>query len=424
MLDRTIAPPTGEISSLKIPQVETGHLSSGIPVHMINSGKHEIILLECIFKSGRWFENIPGVSYFTSKMLLEGSSYMTSHQIAEFFESHGAHVQIYAGADLVVFSVYVLKKNLERVIKVLKEILNHPIFPSYELEILKEIQIQKIKINDKKNNIKAGKEFRALIYGEKHPYGRSLEIVDIEQNINTNSITKFYQNDLLSDLEIIISGKLDQKLINSLEIFSDVSLIPKKNPEHMFQDPVSFQKKITVDSSLQTSIRYGRRIIAKDHGDYIPLVFLNEILGGFFGSRLMKNIREAKGYSYGIRSSLIHQIHDSLWLIGTDVRKEHTSDAIHEIQNEFHKLRTKPIDDDELTMVKNYMLGNFLSSIETSFSLVEIFKEIYFFNLNHDYYDYYIQGINSINPTMIEEIANKYLVDDQFILVTVGGANQ
>ncbi len=424
MLDRTSAPPAGEISNFKIPLAETVYLSSGVPVHLIDSGKHDILLLECIFKSGKWFENIPGVSYFSAKMLLEGSLTMTSLQIAEFFESLGAHIHISPGPDLVIFSVYVLKKNLEKVIRVLADIFIHPIFPSNELDILKEIQIQQIKINDQKNSIKAGKEFRAIVYGINHPYGRSMEIADIEDNINKKSITEYYGDALLSEFEIILSGKLDTHVINLSEIFSGISLVPAKNPKHLLQDSERMKKNITIDSSLQTSIRYGRRIISKDHEDYISLSVMNEILGGFFGSRLMKNIREEKGYSYGIHSGFIHQIQDSLWLIGTDVRKEYTAKTILEIKHEFQRLRTEKIAHDELKMVKNYMLGNFLASIETSFSLADRFKDIYFFNLDKNFYDHYIQGINSINPDVIQEMAIKYLIEDQFKLVTVGGSYQ
>jgi zinc protease len=171
---------------------------------------------------------------------------------------------------------------------------------------------------------------------------------------------------------------------------------------------------------FQTSIRYGRRIIHKDHEDHASLVVLNELLGGFFGSRLMKNIREDKGYTYGVHSSLVHQIRDSYWIIGTDVKKEFAEDTLREIRNEFSRLRNDPVDPGELEMVKNYLMGNFLSSIETSFSLADKFKNIYFFNLGYSYYDNYLENLNTVSADRILELANKYLDEDAFRLVMVG----
>lgn len=420
MLDRSLPPPAGEISKLEFTQAQSTYISSGVPVHMIDAGHHEILLIECIFRSGKWFENIPGVSLFSSKMLLEGSEYMNSGEIAEFFESHGARVEVHAGSDLNAFSVYVLKKHFEKVISVLKELFLHPAYASDELEILKDIQIQQIKLNDKKNNIRAGKEFRKLIFGKDHPYGRSLEIHDIKEFIFPENLRNYYRSALLSGMEIMISGKLDPGIINSLEIFSEIPVLDNRESNIVLQYPVLPELQIAVKDSFQTSIRFGRRIIQKNHEDYLALIVLNELLGGFFGSRLMKNIREDKGFTYGIHSSLINHIHDSYWIIGTDAKKEFATDTLREIRHEFSRLREEPVGEDELAMVRNYLLGNFLSSLETSFSLADKFKNIYFFNLGYKYYEDYIHTLRTISAKQIQEMANRYLVDDEFKLVMVG----
>ncbi len=420
MLDRRLPPPAGEISKFELIQAQTNHLSSGVPVHMIDAGHHEIILIECVFRSGKWFENLPGVSFFSSRMLLEGSEFMNSGEIADYFDSHGTRVEVHAGSDLVTFSVYVLKKHFEKVISVIKELLMHPAFPEDELEIMKEIQIQHIKVNDKKNGTRAGKEFRKLIFGSDHPYGRSLEVHEIEEFILTENLWNYYRSVLLTGMEIFISGELNPGMIDSLEIFSDIPLITGQKSDLIFPYPDLAEKQIPVKDSSQTSIRYGRRIIQKGHEDYLSLIVLNELLGGFFGSRLMKNIREDKGFTYGIHSSLIHHIHDSYWIIGTDVKKEFERDAVREIRYEFSRLREEPVGEEELAMVRNYLLGNFLSSVETSFSLADKFKNIYFFNLGYVYYDDYLHTLRTINSRKIQDLANRYLTEDEFRLVLIG----
>jgi zinc protease len=420
MLDRSLPPPAGEISQFEIIQAQTDYLSSGVPVHRVEAGKHEILLIECIFRSGKWYENIPGISFFSSRMMHEGSENMNAEEIADFFESHGARVEIHTGADLVTFEVYVLKKHFAKVISVFKDLFFNPVYPARELEIMKEIQIQQIRVNEKKNNIRAGKEFRKLLFGEFHPYGRSLEIQNIEKYITVENCRNYYQSVLLSGLEIIISGNLDSGIIQSLEIFSE---IPPVTPTDIrLANPSSdlSEIRIPVKDSSQTSIRYGRKIIGKDHQDYLPLVVLNELLGGFFGSRLMKNLREEKGFTYGIHSSLVHHLQDSYWVVGTDVKKEFASDAFREIKHEFARLKEDPVDSDELNMVCNYLKGNFLSGIETSFSLAEKFKNIHFFNLGYQHYDDYLHILQTISASRIQELANLYLNEEGFRLVMVG----
>lgn len=420
MLDRRLPPPAGEISRFEIKKARTNYLSSGIPVHGVDAGNHEILLIECIFRSGKWFENIPGISFFTSRMLQEGSEYMNSAEIADFFESHGARVEVHAGADLVTISVYVMKKHFPKIVSVLKDLLLHPTFPDEELEIMKEIQIQQIKVNEKKNNIRAGKEFRKLLFGEAHPYGRSLEVPDVEKYITADNCRYYYRTLLLSGMEIIISGKLDLDIYHTLEIFSDIPVVSPPETNVKIQTTGLTEKRIPLNDSSQTSIRYGRKIIAKSHKDYLSLIVLNELLGGFFGSRLMKNIREEKGFTYGIHSSLVHYFHDSYWIIGTDVRKEFSSDTMREIHREFSRLKEEPVGKDELDMVRNYLMGNFLSSIETSFSLADKFKNIYFFKLGYQYYTDYLHTLRTISATTIQELANRYLTEDAFRLVMVG----
>lgn len=420
MPDRTLPPPAGTISKFDMIRARTSRLGSGVPVHGVAAGTHDIILIEFIFRSGKWYENKSGVSFFASKMLMEGSESMTSAQIASFFESHGARIEVHAGSDLVIFSVYVLKKHFTTVIKVLKDLFLRPVYPVEELDIMKEIQIQHIRVNDRKNNIRAGKEFRKILFGPEHPYGRSLEVGDIENHINRENLLEYYRQKLLAGMEIVISGNLTPELTGEMELFSDIpftGISESKNNHSFSAEP---ERRISVEGSSQTSIRYGRKIIPKDHEDYASLVVLNEIMGGFFGSRLMKNIREDKGYTYGIHSSLVHLIHDSYWIIGTDVKKEFAEDTMSEILNEFRKLREEPVGAEELEMVRNYLMGNFLSSMETSFSLADKFKNIYFFNLGYEYYDHYLESLHSISAARIQEMANKYLDEEVCRLVMVG----
>ena len=420
MLDRTIPPIAGKISNIEFTHARGITLSNGIPVHIINAGQHDIIRLEIILKSGKWYEPNNGTAYFASQMLLEGTSALTSKELADIFEFNGAHVNISSGIDYNILVAYVIRSKLSEIIRIIKDCLVDPAFSQEELAIMKDIKKQQIRINNEKNSFVAGKEIRKLLYGHLHPYGRELETDDIGQRITREYLLQYYNQDLLRGIEIIISGKLTDQLIEDLQIFNDLPVISPQDKLWDIEDGRDASVVIPKKDSLQSSVRLGRRIIHKAHPDFIGLLILNEIFGGFFGSRLMKNIREDKGYTYGIHSSIVNHVKDSFWIIGTDVKKEFVDDTIDQIYFEADRLRNEPIGTEELEVVRNYMLGNFLSSLETSFSLADKFKNIYFFGQDYSFYDKYIDIINTITAQDIQELANKYLDGHTFKQVVVG----
>ena len=420
MLDRTTPPAAQRISSINFTKAKSISLSNGTPLHIIQAGEHDILRLEIIMKSGRWFENRKGSAYFASQMLLEGTSGKSSKDLADIFEFHGAHVSINSGIDYNTFVVYTLSSKLGEIIDVIGQCLSDPVFPESELNILKDIQKQQLRINNEKNNYVVGKEIRKLLYSNAHPYGRSLELEDMDDTLNSGVLKQYYLERLVDNVEIIISGKVTDEIIRSLEVLSFLPAVSGKYLDHTIGDAGRPEITIEKPDSLQSSIRLGRRIIHKTHEDYIGLIVLNELFGGFFGSRLMKNIREEKGYTYGIHSSLVSHIHDSFWVIGTDVKKEYVSDTIEQVYYEMDRLRNDIINNEEMDLLQNYMLGNFISSLETSFSLADKFKNIHFFGQGYGFYDKYIDTINSITPQRLNELANTYLNSGAFRKAVVG----
>lgn len=421
-MNRSLPPPARPIDRIRITQASTTHLTSGITLHLIEAGEHDILQLEIILHSGKWYEPANGISFFASKMLSEGTSRRTSREISEFFESLGAQFILNPGLDLVALTVICLEKHLNTIIPLVAECLFNSSFPGSELSILKDLQIQQIKVNHEKGSYVAAKEFRKMLFGTSHPYGQSLEIEDIGGSINPESLKHYHSGQLLKDMELILTGKIKEEHIHLLDTVFHLEppvFAPAERRENAGMIRPGL-KKIPKPGSLQASLRYGKRIIQKTHPDYPGLMVLNELLGGFFGSRLMKNIREEKGYTYGIYSSIHNFLYDSYFVISADLIREHTLQAIEEINKELIRLQTEPAGEEEMEIVRNYMLGSFLSSLETSFSLTEKFKSIYFHGLGYDYYDRYLETVKTITPRQIQDLAAKYLSASEMSLVTVG----
>jgi predicted Zn-dependent peptidase len=146
---------------------------------------------------------------------------------------------------------------------------------------------------------------------------------------------------------------------------------------------------------------------------------LNNIFGGYFGSRLMSNIREDKGYTYGIHSYLENRIHESAWMISTEAGRDVASATIKEVYNEMKRLRDEPVEEAELHLVRNYMIGSILGDIDGAFQIIARWKNYILNNLSADYFNNSISTIKKITAAELQELANKYLQPEDFYELTV-----
>ncbi|MTI32596.1 M16 family metallopeptidase [Xanthovirga aplysinae] len=423
MLNRTKAPEKQTIKDIKLKEVKTSYLSNGIPLHYLNAGDQSVVRLEIAFSAGSWREDKNGISYFATNMLNEGTKKYSAEEIANYIDQYGAFIDFEPGIDYTFITLYSLNKYLENLIPFLQELISDSIFPEVEFNSLKEIKIQNIRINQQKNNVVATQSFRQTLFGPEHPYGRILD-EEAAAKIDRNDAMNFYKDFMSNNFELIISGNVTKKEINLIEkVFGQKTLNPVKLGS--FPRIINTKKEhqlIEKTESLQSSIRVGNQLnISKAHKDYAPLMLVNEILGGYFGSRLMRNIREEKGYTYGIHSNVVTLKHQGYFVIGTDVKKEFTKNTINEIYKEIEILQTELIKAEELETVKNYMLGSFLASINTPFALTDKFKSIYFNNLNYDFYKNYIQSIKEVDAETIRRLAGRYLNKESMLEVIVGG---
>ena len=170
----------------------------------------------------------------------------------------------------------------------------------------------------------------------------------------------------------------------------------------------------------QTSLRIGYYTLPRTHGDIHKLAIANEILGGYFGSRLMKNIREDKGYTYGIYSKVSHMRYSSYWQIASEINKEHRLDALNEIRNEVNRLREEIVSDDELNLVKNYMLGSFLNHQNSVFNRMYLFKVVLLNQLDKNYFVDRISTINNITGANLRDTYRNYFFVDSAVIVLMG----
>src|SRR6185436_10719995 len=190
---------------------------------------------------------------------------------------------------------------------------------------------------------------------------------------------------------------------------------------HPFTGQPGVSHTVEKEGSVQTSIRLGKKCIRRDESsDYAEALMYNHVLGGFFGSRLMKNIREEKGLTYGIYSSMNHFLNESFWVIGAEVNKQNASMAVQEIKREMQTLAEVPIPADELEVAKNYFIGSWQSENATLFAVAEKIKGLHLLGLPSDFYARLLDKVKSMQPSQIQDAAGKYFGVSDLLEVQVG----
>lgn len=419
MLDRTIAPPFKRTNSFELIRPQKEILGNGAEAYFVLGGTQEVSKVELVFPAGRWAEKTPGVSYFAANMLSKGTRTKSSFEIAETLDLYGAHLEIQATFDNVSISLYILNKNFQAAVSLLYEMLTDSVMPEPELDLMKSIYLQNLKVNYEKTSFLASRQLRKNLFGETHPYGREVDETDLAA-ITINSVLQHYADGFMN-ATLFVSGRASDRNIAFVKSTFDSIRYNRIDPENFAGEPTAHSRDVVhKDGSVQSSIRFGKKAMSKLHEDYVDALFLNHILGGYFGSRLMKNIREDKGLSYGISSSLHALKNDSYLAIGADVNRENLDLAFTEIGNELRRLRTEKVDDEELDIARNHFIGSLQLEITTSFAHADKIKNIVLFNLAPDYYQHMIDRVNTITADDLLKVANKYFVEDSFLEIAVG----
>ncbi len=415
--DRTQAPPFLLSSNYSLTQPEVFTFSAGQPLYAFRGLQQNITKLELIFQAGKWYEPQSGVSYFAAQLLRKGTRTKTSFQIASALDSLGAHLEVIAGFDTVTLSLFVLKKHFFSALAILVDLLQAPAYDENELRREKEIFLQNLRVNNEKANVVASKEIRKAIFGAAHPYGNSTEEADVLA-IQQGTLKKFFLDHFHLHSAYFLGPVPDvdiQRILTSLT-FPDkpgsISSIPpaKSGTSHSLTKP----------GSVQASIRLGKRCLPKRcEAEYFDAVMFNHILGGFFGSRLMKNIREEKGLTYGIHSGMNHFHHGSFWVISAEVNQQNTQQAIDEIKNEIKALQEVPVPAAELEVARNYFIGSWQSDNATLFAVADKIMNIHEYNLPADYYDRLLGHLQRITPEQVQRVANAHFGSDDLLEIRV-----
>lgn len=415
-------PKINKVVDIQIPIVETQKISE-VPCSFVSGSNQPLVKLDISFAAGEAYNQNPLVAMFTNQMLLESTQKHTAQEIAEQLDYLGIEVSPSNGMVYSTLSMICLTKYFEKAWNILSEMITEPKFDNLDLETLVENKRKQFLIELENVNHLARRHFRRAVFGNNHPYGRLYELEDFN-NINSKQLLEHYQRLYNKDnLRIFISGDVTNQQLKIMEKdfrFSNTSSICPTIPTNFESLPQRIY--IHKENALQSAIRIGKLTISKHHPDYHSLQIAITILGGYFGSKLMQELREHKGYTYGIGAFTMSLKETGYIVITTEVNSNYTQQAIQAIYEVIDRFCNTPITEEEMENARAYLMGEFLRLFDGSFNIVEAYKAMNDLGLGMEQYAQFLQKLKHIQPYEILSIAQRYL-SNVYSEVVVGQMN-
>lgn len=421
MINRTNAPDIVDAVHLhvELPLYQKYTLRNGIELYTINMGTQDTLMINWIFFAGNWYEEKNLVAAATNHLLKNGTNKRSAFDINEHFEFYGAYLKRHCYNETAEIVLHGLTKHVSELLPVVAELVSEATFPEEELIIFKKNMQQRLQVNLKKNEFVANRMIEAYLFGDRHPYGRYSNLADYDA-LERADILDFFKKYYLNGRCIIIAaGVLPDDLPNQLESAFGALALHGNNgrPEkdYAFQPATEKKYRLVNDSAgVQGSIRMARPFPNRHHPDFAKMQVLNNVFGGFFGSRLMDNIREDKGYTYGIHSYLLNHFKTSGLVISTEAGRDVCEAAVAEVYKEMDSLCNELIPDDELQLTRNYLIGSVLSDLDGPFQLASRWKNYILNGLGADHFYHNMNIIRTITPAELRDVAQRYLQPGDF----------
>ena len=418
MFDRKTQPPLERFKPIDFIKPEIKSLNNKARLYFSQKVPNNTSRLELYFDVGN-IKGKTGLASITSNLLFSGSKSQTAVQIQECFDELGAFKDLTLSQEECVLSIYALNSKLPQVFDVLYSAINEVVFPQNEVDELLSHQKQSFEINMQKVGFLAKRKFIQEMY-KGSIYGNVLDLKDIE-NTSRDEIVQFHKKHFLKglnkatlvgnidDLEIDIIGEKLKKWAVDKDPIYESNLI--NNAGHFYERK---------EKALQSAIKIGKSLFTKKDPQYMDFFILNTAFGGYFGSRLMSNLREDKGYTYGV-GSYISELHKSgTFVISTQVGSEYLDDSINQIRIELEKLCLNLISQDELDLVKNYLLGQLLKSADGAYAMMNLHLSLQKHDLNFEFYKHYVDRISSVTPKELKDSAKQHFVWEDMTVVCSG----
>lgn len=425
MLDRSQAPIASPLKAVKLPKYEIHELNNGVKVYLLPHGKVEVLQLQWIFRAGGNYLEKTGLASYALGNLQEGTKHHTALDIAQELDQYGAWISHDVGNETVSLQLSTVSKQFEQVLPLFQAVVCEPIFPEAGFSQMKVNSHQNLITAAQKTSFQARRKFGHMLYGAEHPFGKHMGLDELAA-IELSDLKTYHQQYLNPVNSVLtICGHFDtDKVIKQLN--QTIGALPLGNvptlTDRSAMEPKNNLGSYHIErSGLQSTIRVGHLSLGREHEDYVGMRVLMTLLGGFFGSRLMKSIREDKGYTYGVYAALSGRSKTGQVVIQTDVGNAYVSETLNLINEAIIKLQNEAPSESELDLVKNYMLGQSVNQRETAFQMGSILRYHITTGIEFAEMDQRFETIKAIQTGKIRDLAAKWLQTEKMLTVVCGG---
>ena len=425
MLDRQKAPEINAMYDMSVKKPERRRMKNGMALNIIEAGTQEVVRLDVLIGAGQWHQTQSLQALFANRMLREGTISMTSAQIAEKLDYYGAWLELSSSPNCGFITLYSLNKYFPHTMAIIADMLMNPSYPEKELEVVLESNRQQFLVNSQRVEVISRKQFNRSLFGEDHPFGR-FAVEEDYGRITPEVLCEFYRKHYHSgNCSVYVSGKVTPEIVRCIERnLGDEpwGIIGKVAPLEYFEPKQTSEKRVFVEKpdALQSSLKMGCFVMDRLHPDFLKTRAMVTLFGGYFGSRLMSNIREDKGYTYGIGAGVVNCPGSGVLAITTEADNQYIEAIIREVYYEIDRLQNDLAPNDEVEMVRSYMLGDFCRAYEGPFSLSEAWIYTETAGLDDGFFERQIDSIRSVTSEEIRTLAQRYLCKEKLIEVVAG----
>lgn len=412
-----------DVQELPLPVVR--NLPNGIPLYNISGDNSPALRLEILFKGGYAIQDKPLQATITNRMLREGAGKMTGQEISQKLDYYGAWIETYSSQNCNHLVLYSLSKHFLSIVKLLEDIIKNPTFTEDNLELVKRNGKACFEINSQKVDIVSQRYFENALWGTEHPLAHIVETSDYD-NITRDDVKSYYRKVYNSNnCVIFLSGELTNDIYEGLsncfglEKWGSDNIIDKQS----VQPPTTEygKRKVSLPNSIQSDVKIGFMAMDASHENFHAFRFLSVLLGGYFGSRLMSNIREENGYTYHIASEVDAYGHHNAFMISSETANEYVTPCINEIYKEIKRLYTEPIPETEVEHVRNYILGEMCRECEGMTAKAEVFVNAWLSGNDLSSVNEYLKVVKSITAQELSAVAKRWFGNDRPMIEIVAG---
>ncbi len=423
-VNRATPPEINPLEPFVLPKPNRVTLANGIPVFYFENPNLDLIHILLQVRTGSLYQPKKHVCNFAYTLLKESSPTFSPEDLSEKMDYYGTNVTVNVGMNKVQILISVPKNNLRQILPDIAEFLISPTYREKSLEILQDKEVKNLAYNEQKTDYCAWRIMWREMLGQTFPAVSEFATTSSIRSVTTKDLQDFHRHSFNAEnLTLFVTGNTDNAIRRQIEdIWKDVPhgipapelpLISVQNRAgEIFYQPM--------ENSLQSSIVLCSLSMDFNDPERTAFSVLNTLTGGYFSSRLMQNLREKQGLTYGINSSSTFFGHQSVFAISSDVNGENTNRAVESCFEELQRLQNEPVSNEELDMVKNYMAGLQLRAVDTTVNAMQKFAYWHCFGLDETEMFRYLSEIKKVTPEEILSLAKKHFPYTKFTQIIVG----